>query len=347
MYFFDIDDYCGYSGYIPAVIGPNAQNYFLNGVGDMEDLATTYRASKDALYNSVNQWYNVSNPPTITYEFIQNQTLTWPSSTATYTLYNGGFNSFDDGWSNNPISLPIPFSINGVSSSNLFVGTNGYFTLGSGSNVRPTTPVEGPPATICGNPGDNWLEPGLQNDDLDIQNVYYKTGYEGQGRHFVKLLVYGGTYSGVPIQRKVPTSWVANFYRDTKYQWLEVMIKSTSTVRGSAGPYNVSSVAQTPTTTTKVWRSDLNGQNWEYLGLGTVSTPEIPSRTCPECDDYFDIFMATQTNLDFFWDDAENRFVNISPQQYQQFVYSVYNNVKLLKLLIACVDGDTFEDFTI
>lgn len=345
MYFFDIDDYCGYLNIVPPVVGPYAQNHFLNGVGDMEDLATTYRANRDILYSIVNQWYNVSNPDSITYQFTQNQTLTWPPSTSTYTLYSGGFTNFDDGYTSVPITLPTTFYMNGTSSSNLYVSTNGYFTLGSGSGDIVSSPTVVPPATLCGNPGDNYLSPGAPLNDSTTQNVWYRTGYEGLGRHYVKLLVYGGTCCDASTL--IPTSWVANFYRDTEYQWLEVMVKSTSTIQGSAGPYNATSVAQTPGTATKVWRSDLNGQNWVYMGLGTVSTPEILPRSCPECDYYFNSFMATQTNLDFFWNDAPNRFDNISVLQYQTFVSNAYGNLRKLKELLACVDGDKFQDFTI
>lgn len=341
MYFFDIEDYC----IQPPVIGTNAQNYFLPGVGDMEDLASTHRATRDSLYSNVSQWYNVSNPYSITYQFTPNQTLTWPPSTSTYTLYSGGFTNFDDGHTSVPITLPTTFYMNGTPSSNLYVSTNGYFTLGSGSITRFTSPTSGPPATLCGNPGDNYLSPGAPLNDSTTQNVWYRTGYEGEGRHYIKLLVYGGTCCNASTV--IPTSWVANFYRDTEYQWLEVMVKSTSTIQGSAGPYNVSSVAQTPGTATKVWRGDLNGQNWEYMGLGTVGTPEIPPRTCPECDNYYNIFMATITSLNFFWNDAPNRFQNIDETTYQLFAYTMYENVRKLKELIACVDGDKFQDFTI
>jgi hypothetical protein len=77
-------------------------------------------------------------------------------------------------------------------------------------------------------------------------------------------LVYAGTY-GAPT---APTSYLINFYRDEVYEWLEARAKST--VRGSAGPYNSPSVAQGSSTTSRVWRGDLNGQNWVYMGTGSV-----------------------------------------------------------------------------
>ena len=57
--------------------------------------------------------------------------------------------------------------------------------------------------------------------------------------------------------------------------------------------------------------------------------------------------MATTTNLNFFWDDNVNNFQNIDETTYQTFVDTMYENVRKLKELIACVDGDKFQDFTI
>jgi len=343
MYFFDFEDYCGNNVY--PVIGPNAINIFTTPLGGIcEDLASTQRATRDALYNMVTQWYNQSNPISITYQFTPSQTLTWPSSTATYTLYTGGFTSFDEGYSIGAIPLPAPFTTNGQTSKNLYISTNGYFTIGTGDGVIHNSPnEESNPATMAANPGDNWLQPGASLSDTTTQNAYYKTGDDGYGKYFVKLLVYAGTYNNITA----PTSWIANYYIDTKYQWLEVMIKSTSTVRGTAGPYNVNSVSSAPTTATKVWRGDLNGQNWEYLGLGTVSTPEIMPRSCPECDTLYNNFMATYTSTNFFWGDAVNNFQNITEPQYQLFITTMYNNMCMLKNLMNCVDGDTFDDFII
>ena len=198
------------------------------------------------------------------YSFDPLTNLSWPSSSAGYTLYSGGFTNADDGFANSPIILPTAFSTNGISSSNLYFSTNGYFTIGSGSGSILAGPTQSSPASMCANPSDNWLQPGLTNTDGDVQNAYYQTGTSGGTKYFVKLLVYGGTY-GSPTS---PTSWIANFYRDSSYQWFEVRAKST--LRGSVGPYNAVSVAQPSSTTSRVWRGDLNGQNWVYLGTGSV-----------------------------------------------------------------------------
>ena len=192
-------------------------------------------------------------------------TLTWPNSSTGYTLYNGGFTGTDDGFSSSPITLPTTFETNNQASNQLYLGTNGYFTLASGNGGIYSTPQgSSNPALMCGNPGDNWMQPGLTNSDGDVQNWYYKTGTDGSGKFYVKNLVYGGSY-GAPT---TPTSYIINFYRDEIYQWLEARAKSN--VRGNAGPYNATDVSQGSSTTSRVWRGDLNGENWVYLGTGSV-----------------------------------------------------------------------------
>lgn len=221
-----------------------------------------FTAGTDANTWLTNNGYWSSWVDSFTYD--SGTTLSWPASSAGYTLYTGGVTNADDGNTNSPITLPTSFSTNGSSSSNLYVSTNGYFTIGSGSGNILSGPTQPSPASMAANPSDNWLQPGLTNSDGDVQNVYYQTGTSGSTKYFVKLLVYGGTY-GAPT---APTSWIANFYRDSSYQWLEVRAKST--LRGSVGPYNAVSVAQPSSTTSKVWRGDLNGQNWVYLGTGSI-----------------------------------------------------------------------------
>lgn len=199
-----------------------------------------------------------------TYTYDSTTFLSWPSSPTGYTLYTGTVTANDDGYAIPPIVLPVPFTTNGQTSTDLYVSTNGYFTLGSGDNAIRNQPDNANPATMAANPADNWLQFGLTNTDGDTQNIYYQTGTTDADRHYVKLLVYAGTFG----DQTNPTSWVANFYRDEQYHWLETRVKST--VRGSAGPYNSPSVAQTASTISKVWRGNLNGQNWVYMGTGTV-----------------------------------------------------------------------------
>jgi hypothetical protein len=143
------------------------------------------------------------------------------------------------------------------------VSTNGYFTIGTGSSGILTGPTQATPASMAGNPEDLWLEPGTVNSDGDIQNVYYQTGINAGG-YYVKLLIYSGLYDEITT----PSSYLINFYRDINYQWLETRVKLNT--QGNVGPYNSPSVAQTPSTVSRVFRGDLNGQNWTYLGTGSV-----------------------------------------------------------------------------
>ena len=200
-----------------------------------------------------------------TYHYDPTTFLSWPASSAGFTLYNGGFTSADDGYSSSPITLPTTFETNNQASTSLYLSTNGYFTLGSGNSAIISTPQDSAsPAAMCANPGDNWMQPGLTNSDGDVQNWYYRTGNDGGDKQYVKNLVYAGTYGATTT----PTSYIINFYRDGKYEWLETRVKSNT--RGNAGPYNAIDVSQGASTTSRVWRGDLNGQNWVYMGTGTV-----------------------------------------------------------------------------
>jgi hypothetical protein len=342
MYFFDFADYC-YS----RAVGTNSLNLFTSpdALYTWEDVGSTARATRDALNTGVGRWYNLSNPEVSQYVYNSTTNLSWPASPAGYTLYNGGFTNFDDGHTTVPIVLPRSFKVNGVESTNLYVSTNGFFTLNSGSGTRFTSPTVGPPATMCANPGDNWLEPGLYMPvDGTTQNLYYKTGYDGLETFYVKLLVYGGQY-GSPT---TPTSWIANFYRDSRYQWLETRAKSN--LIGNAGPYDVVGVAQPSSTTSKVWRGDLNGQNWTYLGTGTVATSEELVRLCPDCHTYYTQFTAaTTTSFTNFWVDANypSRFSNTTQSDFTAYIQNIYHAECLLRQLLKCVDGDTFPTFDI
>ena len=333
MYFFDFEDYC----YLQA-IGSNSVNTFLTPMETTwGDLDYSFRANRNALLQSVGQWYDISNSKTVTYQYNPSEFLNWPSDTNGYELYSGGFTNIDDGFSQLPISLPTTFKMNGATSDNLYVSTNGYFTLGSGLGVIVNSPNVGPPAMLCGNPGDNWLQPNLVNSDGDIQNLWYRTNGDGSGKYNVKILVYGGAYS----DNTLPTSWIGNFYRDSQYQWFETRAKSN--LRGDAGPYNSSSVAQASSTTSKVWRGDLNGQNWVYMGTGSVTSP----RTCPECETYYTQFTATTESISSFWDDSVTNFANTTQANFTTYVQNMYHQQCLLKQLLKCVDGDTFPTFDI
>lgn len=192
-------------------------------------------------------------------------TITFPSNTTGYTLYSGTFTNIDDGYSNTAVTIPT-YASNGVSSTALYLSTNGYVTLNGGNggfNSAPIAAVGEASASIAGNSADLWLQQGLTNTDGDVQNWYYKIDNFGS-KYSIKNIVYCGRYGN----QTSPRSFILNLYRDTTYQYVETRVKSIG--EGTTGPYNSPSVAQAASTTSKVWRGDLNGQNWVYLGTGSV-----------------------------------------------------------------------------
>lgn len=230
------------------VAGPSGGGPFSSGTG------------AKAWLNANGYWTSYTD----TYRYDSVNNLSWPASSAGYTLYNGGFTNSDDGFSSSPITLVTTFETNNQASNQLYLSTNGYFTIASGDGGIRSSPDNPNPATMAANPGDNWLQPGLTNTDGDVQNWYYKTGTDSGEKYYVKNLVYAGTFGATTT----PTSYIINFYRDSVYQWLETRVKSNT--RGNAGPYNSTNVSQPSSTISRVWRGDLNGQNWVYLGTGSV-----------------------------------------------------------------------------
>jgi hypothetical protein len=203
--------------------------------------------------------------PTGSYFFDSSSLLSWPSSTAGYTLYTGGFTSIDDGYTTSPIPSISSFAMNQTSSNQIFVSTNGYITLGAGrGNISNGPEIITGYATIAGNPGDLWLQPGRSLDDGDTQNLYYLSGSLVNNKSYIKFIVYSGVYE----DETRPSSYLLNLYIDNIYQWVETRVKSNTF--GDTGPYNSFDVSQGASTISKVWRGDLAGQNWVYLGTGSV-----------------------------------------------------------------------------
>jgi hypothetical protein len=204
--------------------------------------------------------------PTGSYFFDPVALLSWPSSTTGYTLYTGGFTSNnDDGYTTSPIPSISSFVMNQTSSNQIFVSTNGYITLGAGrDNVTSAPTILTGLATIAGNPGDLYLQSGLINNDGDTQNLYYLSGSLVGNKSYIKFIVYSGVY----LDETTPSSYLLNLYIDNTNQWVETRVKSNTF--GTTGPYNATSVAQPASTISKVWIGDLAGQNWVYLGTGSV-----------------------------------------------------------------------------
>jgi hypothetical protein len=215
----------------------------------------------------VNSFYGYE-PPSAGYSYDSGTSLSWPS-TAGYTLYEGAWDGQDDAYTTSDIILPTTFFMNGVSSINLFVSTNGYttFDFGDGNIYSSPQTSEGYPSTMGGNLGDLYMIPGSLLTDGDTQNLWYQLNDAGSGKYNYKVLVLCGQYGDTSN----PESYLINFYRDSSYQWMETRLKSND-AGGTVGPYNAAGdVSQTPSNTTGlVWRGDLNGQNWVYQGFGRV-----------------------------------------------------------------------------
>ena len=188
--------------------------------------------------------------------------LPWPATTG-YTQYTGSYTSIDDGSSTRSATLPVAFSMNATSSTAVFMSTNGFFTLASGNGGIYSSPQQ-LSGMLAGNPGDNWLQNGLTMTDGDQQYWWYKVSSDGSGKYNIKNICFNGVYGNSTF----PRSWLGNLYRDSTYQWYETRVKLNTA--GTVGPYNGSSVEQSASTTSRVWRGDLNGQNWTYMGTGSV-----------------------------------------------------------------------------
>jgi hypothetical protein len=207
-------------------------------------------------------------------------TLGVPTNTTGYTLYTGGWSSNITGYTNDPILMPVDFSFNGYSSSNLYSYIWGYLTVGgvaSGFYVTPGTDVE------TGNPWDTWytcnpsilgnlnsLIDGDPLEDGDTQGMWYQTG-SFENKHYVKIIMLCGKSGNTTF----PQSYLMNLYRDSISQWLLVRVKGRSGAQtqlrsGGSGAYNSPSVAQTPISLSQVWRGNLSGTSWTYMGIGNV-----------------------------------------------------------------------------
>ena len=218
--------------------------------------------------------------------------LIWPTSYSSYSKLTGGYTpNGDSGSSTNSINIPL-FYMNGTSFTELKFGTDGTINF----QEPPYDGGEGcPPGEfdsgstiiqqINGNVGDLEIIDDSVLTDGDVSGCYYKTSSTGSDK-YAKLLVVVGTYSG-----QEPASFLVNLYRDTSYQWIEVLIKSglgdeLNPASGCrVGPYNAAvDVSQEQSNISMVWRGSLNGTNWEYMGTGSVIA--LTESTCSplSCD---------------------------------------------------------------
>lgn len=253
------------SGDVPAYVGfwispLLTENSFVEFTNDLFGQSFTGGTQAKSWLNSNGYWTSYSD----VWQFDSLNTLPWTDSTAGYTLLTGGVTATDDGYWNTPITIPTYYTNNQTSFS-LYISTNAVVTLGSGyGTCCPSTPqTSSNPALISGNAGDMYANPGQGLSDGTTQNAYYRITQNGD-KTKIELKVFQASLSNT----SAPYSYQLNLYRDSTYQWVETRVKSN--VSGRVGPYNLIDVSQPASTTSRVWRGDLLGQNWVYLGTGIV-----------------------------------------------------------------------------
>jgi len=255
----------GKPGNIPAYLGFwrsefLTENSFVTLVNNLYNQSFTGGTQAKNYLTSIDIWTSYSD----IWQYDSLNTLTWTDSTAGYTLLTGGVTAVDDGYWVNPITIPTYYT-NNQTSSNLYISTNAVVTLGVGyGDCCPSTPqTSSNPALISGNAGDMYANPGAALTDGTTMNAYYRITQNGD-KTKIELKVFQASLSA----QNSPYSYQLNLYRDSTYQWVETRVKSGTA--GNVGPYNAVDVSQGASTTSRVWRGDLLGQNWVYLGTGTV-----------------------------------------------------------------------------
>jgi hypothetical protein len=255
----------GRPGNIPAYVGfwrspLLTENSFVEFTNSLFNQNFTGGTQTKNWLNSNGYWTSYSD----IWQYDSLNTLTWTDSTAGYTLLTGGVTAVDDGYWVNPITIPTYYT-NNQTSSNLYISTNAVVTLGVGyGSCCPSTPqTSSNPALISGNAGDMYANPGAALTDGTTMNAYYRITQNGD-KTKIELKVFQAILSA----QNSPYSYQLNLYRDSTYQWVETRVKSGAA--GNVGPYNAIDVSEPASTTSRVWRGNLLGQNWVYLGTGTV-----------------------------------------------------------------------------
>lgn len=215
--------------------------------------------------------------------FSNGTSLTWSDDTSGFTLYNGGFTANDDGYSNNAIAtLPSNFFMNCTGSTSVYMSTNGFITIGVGANNWTQSPQGSNPPYIGGNVGDLFIDTGANLGGGLTQGAYYRITNSGSYMKF-ELKVFEVMYQNQSHE----SSYQINLYKDSTYQWIETLTKDTSnfnynSYNSKIGPTSSSDVSQIPSTTSsQVWRGDLSGQNWEYMGEGSIDSNVVSPTPTP------------------------------------------------------------------
>lgn len=212
---------------------------------------------------------------------IGNPTVAAPQN---MTRYTGSVTSVDDGFASTPISLPAGMTwyygtVGGNTNTaftQFYMGTNGYITFSQGSSSILSSPS---PGYIMANPGDNWVQSGLQNatPTTTVQDFYTRGGSatyvisgsnDPNGTHYwMDIVCYCGTYGSSTTSR----DW---HIRLGKYGVLQyVMTRARGNAAGQPGLYGTNGVAYgaTASNNNQVWVSSTNGASWYNYGAGFLS----------------------------------------------------------------------------
>jgi hypothetical protein len=143
------------------------------------------------------------------------------------------------------------WSMNSVSYNNAWFGTNGFITFSAGTGGQsPTIP---------------WF--GVSNSDLVNTSNGYITSGTTSGIPWMKLSSGGSEY----YSGGGNTTWDLIMYRDSNgYQWLE-FFQPTITVRTWTGESTqATKEISASSSSSMIFRYDLNGTNATYMGVGTI-----------------------------------------------------------------------------
>ena len=202
--------------------------------------------------------------------------------------YVGAFTSNDDGYASTPIQLPSgmvwyygTFNNNvNAAFTQFYVSTNGYISFGSGTGGIISSPTAG---TICANPGDLWLQPGLTNTTGTAHAIWTRGGsstsvisgsLDPDGYHYwMDIVVYCGAYGNTTSYR----DWQMRLAKQGTTQYIMTRARSYPAT-GIPGPYGTNGTAypgvamdENGNSWNQCWMSTDNGVSWTYLGKGFLS----------------------------------------------------------------------------
>jgi hypothetical protein len=108
-----------------------------------------------------------------------------------------------------------------------------------------------------------YANPGAALTDGTTMNAWHRIT-QGDGKSKIELKIFQSILSA----QTSPYSYQLNLYRDSTYQWVETRVKSG--IAGRVGPYNATDVSLPASTISRVWRGNLLGRSWTYMGTGSV-----------------------------------------------------------------------------